>query len=459
MRGPQRPGTRLHLSSEEALRLLEAAYTLVAACAPKDAERLHKAEQIRLLIRLVAYSERAAASWFLCASTTSRAGCSPSNAASRPRARAHQDGAYQEAHPRSSDGRAVAIERRDSGLGGSLRAPLSALGSSLPKPATTSCSQRAPSGTRSPTCSQRRGAGPRCSDCATAWPRSSSGGASCCAPSSASHIATLDHAAQLCPCHAARGRGGSGRHRPDARTRPELRRARRGTLVIAGPFPRSLALAGCHNGSPARARRARGDVRLSRSPSSPSPPKAISPGNRRPSFPAPARPSCCARREAVGSTSRASSMQPYRSPQPSPVSVASPATTIPSARTAIRVTSTRATIPPSPRIRPCGRAMEFALPLTYFVGVRRGVYKPVYPVYVAGEDAAHQEFMLSFSRTEVGTRLLHTERVREGVRRQDDQATAPSALVSRAGPPCLCVELCRVPAPTRRVARCRPHHR
>jgi putative restriction endonuclease len=40
--------------------------------------------------------------------------------------------------------------------------------------------------------------------------------------------------------------------------------------------------------------------------------------------------------------------------------------------------------------------------LAYFVGVRRGVYMPVYPVYVSGEDAAHLEFILSFWRTEVG---------------------------------------------------------
>ena len=104
-------------------------------------------------------------------------------------------------------------------------------------------------------------------------------------------------------------------------------------------------------------------------------------------------------------------------------------------------------------------AIEFALPLTYFVGVRRGVYKPVYPVYVAGEDAAHQEFMLSFSRTEVGLDFSTLSAPEKGVRRQDDQATAPSALVSRAGPPRLCVELCRVPAATRRVARRRSHHR
>ncbi len=47
-------------------------------------------------------------------------------------------------------------------------------------------------------------------------------------------------------------------------------------------------------------------------------------------------------------------------------------------------------------------AMECRLPLTYFIGVRRSVYKPVHPVYIAGEDAAKQEFILSFSRAEVG---------------------------------------------------------
>ena len=46
--------------------------------------------------------------------------------------------------------------------------------------------------------------------------------------------------------------------------------------------------------------------------------------------------------------------------------------------------------------------MEYRLPLTYFIGVRRSVYKPVYPVYVAGEDAAPKEFILSFSGAEVG---------------------------------------------------------
>ena len=56
MRGPQRPGTRLHLGAEEVLRMLEAADALVAASSGRDAERLHKAEQIRLLVRLAADS-------------------------------------------------------------------------------------------------------------------------------------------------------------------------------------------------------------------------------------------------------------------------------------------------------------------------------------------------------------------------------------------------------------------
>ena len=56
MRGPMRPGTRLHLSREEILRLLDAAEALVTATDLEDAERRHKAEQIRLLVRLAADS-------------------------------------------------------------------------------------------------------------------------------------------------------------------------------------------------------------------------------------------------------------------------------------------------------------------------------------------------------------------------------------------------------------------
>lgn len=56
VRGPARPGTRLHLSREEILRLLEAAEALVVAADPWDTKRRHKAEQIRLLVHLAADS-------------------------------------------------------------------------------------------------------------------------------------------------------------------------------------------------------------------------------------------------------------------------------------------------------------------------------------------------------------------------------------------------------------------
>ena len=56
MRGPTRPGTRLHLGTEEVLRLLDAADALVVAGELADVERRHKAEQIRLLVRLAADS-------------------------------------------------------------------------------------------------------------------------------------------------------------------------------------------------------------------------------------------------------------------------------------------------------------------------------------------------------------------------------------------------------------------
>jgi len=55
MRGPPRPGTRLHLSTEEVLRLLQTADAL-AATVGANAGRLHKAEQVRLLVRLAADS-------------------------------------------------------------------------------------------------------------------------------------------------------------------------------------------------------------------------------------------------------------------------------------------------------------------------------------------------------------------------------------------------------------------
>ena len=49
--------------------------------------------------------------------------------------------------------------------------------------------------------------------------------------------------------------------------------------------------------------------------------------------------------------------------------------------------------------------MQAGLPIAYFVGVRRAVYRPVFPVYVIGEDQANLEFALSFARHDVGIDL------------------------------------------------------
>ena len=46
--------------------------------------------------------------------------------------------------------------------------------------------------------------------------------------------------------------------------------------------------------------------------------------------------------------------------------------------------------------------MEFALPLVYFIGVRKGVYKPTYPIFIIGDDLIRNEFTLGFSRSEIG---------------------------------------------------------
>jgi putative restriction endonuclease len=50
-------------------------------------------------------------------------------------------------------------------------------------------------------------------------------------------------------------------------------------------------------------------------------------------------------------------------------------------------------------------AMAARLPLAYFIGVRKAVYRPVYPVYVIGEVESQQEFVLSFARNDVGVDL------------------------------------------------------
>jgi putative restriction endonuclease len=46
--------------------------------------------------------------------------------------------------------------------------------------------------------------------------------------------------------------------------------------------------------------------------------------------------------------------------------------------------------------------MEYALPLVYFIGVRRGIYRPIYPIYIIDDDSNLLEFILGFSRAEIG---------------------------------------------------------
>jgi putative restriction endonuclease len=50
-------------------------------------------------------------------------------------------------------------------------------------------------------------------------------------------------------------------------------------------------------------------------------------------------------------------------------------------------------------------AMQAGLPMAYFIGVRKAVYRPVFPVYVIGEDQGNLEFALSFARHDVGIDL------------------------------------------------------
>ena len=50
--------------------------------------------------------------------------------------------------------------------------------------------------------------------------------------------------------------------------------------------------------------------------------------------------------------------------------------------------------------------MDFELPLAYFVGVRRGIYKAIYPVFVIGDSPHRLEFSLGFSRAEIGRDTL-----------------------------------------------------
>ena len=50
-------------------------------------------------------------------------------------------------------------------------------------------------------------------------------------------------------------------------------------------------------------------------------------------------------------------------------------------------------------------AMQLRLPLAYFIGVAKGVYKPIYPIYIIGDNPGSLEFTLGFSAAEVGINL------------------------------------------------------
>lgn len=104
-------------------------------------------------------------------------------------------------------------------------------------------------------------------------------------------------------------------------------------------------------------------------------------------------------------------------------------------------------------------AMNAGLPLAYFLGVRKAVYRPVYPVYVIGEDPNNLEFALSFARHDVGIDLRRPDGTREGLCRPDDPPTSPPAGLPGAGAQRVPLSVRGVPAATSRTARCRPHHR
>jgi putative restriction endonuclease len=49
--------------------------------------------------------------------------------------------------------------------------------------------------------------------------------------------------------------------------------------------------------------------------------------------------------------------------------------------------------------------LEFQLPLAYFIGVDRGLYRPLYPVYLLAENSQRHEFTVGLDATEVGIDL------------------------------------------------------
>ncbi len=63
------------------------------------------------------------------------------------------------------------------------------------------------------------------------------------------------------------------------------------------------------------------------------------------------------------------------------------------------------TDPNLPTNRAMRAAQQAGLPLAYFIGVRKAVYRPVFPVYVISEDRANLEFALSFARHDIGIDL------------------------------------------------------
>lgn len=53
------------------------------------------------------------------------------------------------------------------------------------------------------------------------------------------------------------------------------------------------------------------------------------------------------------------------------------------------------------------RCLDFRLPLAYFIGVDRGLYHPLYPVYLLAEDPQRHEFTVGLDPTEVGIDLAN----------------------------------------------------
>jgi putative restriction endonuclease len=48
-----------------------------------------------------------------------------------------------------------------------------------------------------------------------------------------------------------------------------------------------------------------------------------------------------------------------------------------------------------PRTGPCAGALQLKAPLIWFVGVAPGLYEPIYPVYIVGEEARDHQFALA----------------------------------------------------------------